>query len=55
MPIIPDAPLTKITLNLYTADVTYLQSRFISGYTEEIRKIVRMWVREDKENRHEAS
>lgn len=51
MPIIPDAPLTKITLNLYTSDMAYLQSRFIEGYTKEIRDIVKRWVKQDKEKR----
>jgi hypothetical protein len=41
---IVEAPLTKITLNLFTADVEYLKRKFPIGYTEIIRDEVRAFV-----------
>jgi hypothetical protein len=41
---IVEAPLTKITLNLFTADVEYLRKKFPIGYTEVIRDEVRTFV-----------
>jgi len=41
---IVEAPLTKVTLNLFTADYEYLKKRFPFGYTEVIRDEVRAFV-----------
>jgi hypothetical protein len=36
------APITKITLNLYTRDVEWFRKKYPQGYTEVIREVVRM-------------
>jgi hypothetical protein len=41
---IVEAPLTKITLNLFTDDVEYLKQKYPIGYTEVIRNEVRYYV-----------
>jgi len=41
---IVEAPLTKVTLNLYTADYEFLKQRFTFGYTEVIRDEIRAFV-----------
>lgn len=40
MPKASPSPLTKVTLNLFTADVLALKARYGHGYTEQIRKMV---------------
>lgn len=46
---ISDRPLRKVTLNLYEADVEWLQAHYGYGYSEVIRKAVRDFVREIKD------
>jgi len=46
---IVEAPLTKVTLNLYTADYEYLKQRFTFGYTEIIRDEIKIFVASMKE------
>lgn len=41
---IVEAPLTKVTLNLFTADYEFLKKRFPFGYSEVIRDEIRMFV-----------
>ena len=41
---IPEAPLTKVTLNLFTADVEYLKDVYPIGYTEVIRDEIKHFV-----------
>jgi hypothetical protein len=41
---IVEAPLTKVTLNLFTADVEYLKQKYPIGYTEIIRDEVKAFV-----------
>ena len=48
MPIIPEAPLTKVTLNLFASDVEWLKDRFPQGYTLEIRDVVNNYVTKEK-------
>lgn len=43
-----EEPLTKVTLNLFSKDVKFLQEHFGQGYSVEIRKIVRKKVMEMK-------
>lgn len=38
MPIRPDEPLRRTTLNLYTSDVEYFQRIYGHGWTERIRQ-----------------
>ena len=40
MPIKPDEPLKKITLNLYAADVEAAKAYYGQGWSEQIRQIV---------------
>jgi len=42
---IVEAPLTKVTLNLFTADVEYLKDKFPIGYTEVIRDEIKQFVK----------
>ena len=46
MPRVPDEPLRKVTLNLYEADVRWMQNRYGQGYTEVIRQALREYVRQ---------
>lgn len=46
MPRVNEESLTKITLNLYSADVEALKEIAPQGYTEKIREIVREWLEE---------
>jgi hypothetical protein len=41
---IVEAPLTKVTLNLFTADVDYLKEKYPIGYTEIIRDQIKAFV-----------
>ena len=41
MPIRPDAPLRKVTLNLYEADATAMYDLYGYGWTEMVRNLVR--------------
>lgn len=43
-----DEPLVKVTLNLYEADVVYLQSFRHKKFAELVRSIVRDWINEVK-------
>jgi hypothetical protein len=45
MPRVVLEPITKVTLNLYTRDVEWFQTRFPQGYTEEIREALRNHIR----------
>ena len=50
---IVEAPLTKVTLNLFTADVEYLKGKYPIGYTEVIRDEIKALVAEMKrEEKH---
>jgi hypothetical protein len=40
MPIHPDSPLKKITLNLYEADVAEMEHRYGRGWSEQVRRLV---------------
>lgn len=40
MPVRPDAPLRKVTLNLYEADCAKLESFIGYGWTERVRLVV---------------
>lgn len=40
MPKLADSPLRKTTLNLYSADVTFLAEYYGHGWTEEVRQVV---------------
>lgn len=42
--------LRKVTLNLYDKDVAWFQNKFGHGYTEEIRKVVRKYIKERDED-----
>ena len=44
MPIRPDAPLRKVTLNLYAADAVRMMDYYGTGWTEIIRNLVRSHV-----------
>ena len=45
MPIRPDAPLRKVTLNLYQNDVVAMDHYYGHGWTEIIRNLVRSHVK----------
>jgi hypothetical protein len=50
---IVEAPLTKVTLNLFSSDVEYLKKKWPIGYTEVIREEIRAFVIELKsEEKH---
>lgn len=38
MPIRPDAPLRKVTMNFYAEDIEWLQREYGDGWTERIRQ-----------------
>lgn len=40
MPVHPDSPLRKITLNLYDADVFEMERRYGRGWSEQVRQLV---------------
>lgn len=40
----PGEPLTRVTINLFSSDVTFAQRRFPNGYQEKIRALVHDWV-----------
>ncbi len=48
MPIRPDAPLRKVTLNLYEADTLAMMDFYGYGWTEIIRKLVHQHVKNVK-------
>jgi hypothetical protein len=50
MPIRPDAPLRRVTLNLYQNDVVDMDSYYGHGWTEIIRNLVRQHVQALKPN-----
>lgn len=54
MPKIAGDPLTKITLNLFEADVRYLQEYCGDGYTSFIRDIIKREVKQIKLTTHIA-
>lgn len=47
-PVRPDAPLRKVTLNLYEADCKYLEAITGHGWTEYVRNIVHTQVQRDQ-------
>lgn len=49
-----DAPLTKVTLNLYTSDHNFLKRYYGQGYSEEIRRIIHTEVKEMRTRQEEA-
>lgn len=48
MPVRPDAPLRKVTLNLYEADCDYLQKIIGHGWSELVRSLVHAEVQQRK-------
>lgn len=40
MPTQADAPLRKVTLNLYDADVVWFEETYGFGWSEKVRKLV---------------
>ena len=46
-------PLTKITLNVFTADLAIFRQRYGSGYTQQIRRLVHQDVVEYKQYQRE--
>lgn len=44
-----DDELLKVTLNLYLADVTFLEAHFGRGWSTEARACIHDWVRRLKE------
>lgn len=40
MPVKPDAPLRKVTLNLYDADCDALAEYYGRGWTEQVRQVI---------------
>lgn len=36
-----DEPLTKVTVNIFTADLEWLRERYGWGWSEELRKVIR--------------
>jgi len=45
MPIHPDNPLRKITLNLYEADCDEMKRRYGRGWSEQVRQLVHRHLR----------
>lgn len=41
MPITPGDPLTKVTLNLYTADVNWMRHMWGEGWSAQLRELVK--------------
>lgn len=48
-----DAPLEKVTLNLYKRDVAWFRERYGQGYTEIIRRAVRVFADSHRHERNE--
>lgn len=48
------APLTKVTLNLYTDDYEYLKEKFPFGYSEVIRDEIHMMTQMMKKEAKDA-
>lgn len=46
-------PLVKVTLNLFQSDVEWLKDQYDQGYTEQIRNLVRRYIRA-REKTHQA-
>jgi hypothetical protein len=44
-----DEPLTKVTINLYTKDVDYLQRKFGRDWADKVRQELRMFIRIEQE------
>lgn len=44
-----DAPLQKITLNIYKEDYDYLLKMFPQNYTIELRNAIHRWCQVEKE------
>lgn len=44
MPIRPDSPLRRVTLNLYESDCAWLESHYGQGWTTRIRSHIHMEV-----------
>ena len=40
MPILPDDPLVKVTLNIYEADAEELRTRYGHGWSTVVRRLV---------------
>jgi hypothetical protein len=51
MPILPEEPLTKVTLNLFTSDVEELKKTSGYGYTTKIRELVRQYCKTSRSHR----
>lgn len=45
MPKIAGPPLTKVTLNLFEADVEWFKRRYGQGYSELMRQAIQTYVR----------
>ena len=50
MPVRPDAPLRKVTLNLYEADCAYLEEKIGHGWSEYVRQLVHNNIEEDRKH-----
>lgn len=50
MPKIAGDPLSKVTLNLFTADVEWFQQRYGQGWSTELRSVIHRFV--SKEDGH---
>ena len=50
-----DAPLLKVTLNLYAEDVQYFQGRYDQGYSKIIREVLHNYVVRKKHERAERA
>lgn len=46
MPPKSEAPLRKVTLNLFDADCAAMESRYGRGWTERVRELVQWHIRE---------
>lgn len=53
MPKIAGDPLTKVTLNLFTADVEWYKERFGQGWSEQLRHTIRECISECQQHERE--
>ena len=44
MPVRPDSPLRKVTINLYEADCAALEKLIGYGWSEEVRQVVHKYI-----------
>jgi len=53
MPKLAGEPLTKVTMNLFASDVDWLGANLGWGWSEQIRGVVRRYIREVKAKNEE--